>query len=198
MSELRLLFKNDAALTASYDVIRANLLVRLGMTGEGKKPAPIVAVSTVGKRSSRREMTVNLAISLARLGLRVLLADADFRTKGIAPLLGVADVAEKPLPTEEPTLFFMPRGNLDKNPTDLLGSADFIARLKTWRTEYDVVLLALPPAGVYADTLTCAPHTDGVVLGVTPGVDKRAALTATLEALDAVGAKPLGMINCQK
>ena len=198
MTQNRLLFQNDAALTAAYDVIRANLLVRLGMTGEEKKLTPVVAVSSVGKYSKRREMTVNLAISFARLGLRVLLADADFRTKGIAPILGAADAAEKPLPTEEPTLFFLPRGSFDKNPTDLLGSADFIARLKAWRTEYDLVLLALPPAGIYADTLTCAPYTDGVVLGVTPGLDKRAALTATLESLDTVGAKLLGMINCQK
>ncbi|MBQ8858607.1 MAG: CpsD/CapB family tyrosine-protein kinase [Clostridia bacterium] len=193
-----LLFDNNTALGAAYDVIRANLLVRLGITPHEKGNCPVVAVSTVGNRSQRREMTLNLAISLARLGLRVLLADADFRTKGIAPILGVADTAEKPLATAEPTLFFLPRGNADKNPTDLLGSAAFLGRLQEWRAEYDVILLALPPAGIYADTLTCAPYTDGVVLGVTPGRDKRATLTKTLEALDAVGAKLLGMINCQK
>ena len=55
MTQNRLLFQNDAALTAAYDVIRANLLVRLGMTGEEKKPTPVVAVSSVGKYSKRRE-----------------------------------------------------------------------------------------------------------------------------------------------
>ena len=191
-----LLCDKDAACTAAYDVIRANLLVRLGITPGEKANGSVLLTASLGEYPTAGEMSISLAASLARLGLRVLLVDADFRTAGLSPLMGEETAnGKEPRATEIDKLFFLARPDTNKNPADLLGSAEFLYRLKEWREIYDMVLLNLPPVGVYTDALACAAYTDGVVLGVRPRKDKRATLTETLESLDTVGAKLLGMVS---
>ena len=63
-----LLFGNDAACTAAYDVIRANLLVRLGITPGEKANGSVLLTASLGEYPMGGEMSVNLAASLARLG----------------------------------------------------------------------------------------------------------------------------------
>ena len=77
----------------AYNRIRVNLLARAGMgstRGEGTA-CPVIGVTSVARRQSRRYLVSNLAISFARLGLRVLLVDADYRSDGLATLFDVSD-----------------------------------------------------------------------------------------------------------
>lgn len=202
----RLLTAGDRQLTEAYNAIRANLLTRLDLPRiEGEHTCPTVCVSTVSPRAGRRDLCVNLAMSFARLGLRTLLVDCDFRSEGLTPILqtemapGLCEAVKgaqevRPHTTAVEGLDFLPRGSYQGNPADLLGSADFIRFLAECRAAYDVVFLALPPAGRYADLATCAPKTEGVVLGSTPGLDKRRDVTRAIEALAAVGAPLLGLV----
>lgn len=204
--QLRLLTADDPALVEAYNDIRSNLLARLGMRPGtvGEHICPVACVTTVGKHRDQRELPVNLAISFARLGLRVLLVDADYRGVGIAPALGVEAApglaealtsAVKPHATVVEGLSLLPRGQYQGNPADLVGSADMIRYLDACRADHDVIFVALPPAGKYAEAATLAPRTNGVIVGVTPRADKRAAVTGTLESLHAVGADLLGLVS---
>ncbi len=197
-----LLFEADEALTETYNAIRAALLPRLPQEG---KATPLIGVCPADGARHARELCVNLAASFARLGLRVLLLDADYRTDGIAPLLGVEPRAglyegvmkkSAPVPTEtkEKGLFFLSRGELTGGPSDFLGRADTWDYMAGLCEQYDMVFVSLPSAK-WADAATCAPYTAGMVCAVAPGHDNRARVTVSLKNLSTAGANLLGLVS---
>ena len=203
--QLRLLTAGDPALVEAYNDIRSNLLARLGVRpGAGARTCPVACVAAVGTQRDERELPLNLAISFARLGLRVLLVDANYRGAEIAPALGAEAAAPlpgalagtaKPSATAVDGLAFLSRGQYAGNPADLVGGADMIRYLDACRADYDVIFVALPSAERYAEAATLAPRTDGVIVGVTPRADKRSAVTRALENLHTVGASLLGLVS---
>ncbi len=201
--EIRLLTA-DPTITEAYNDIRSNLLPRLGMhPGVAEQTAPIVCVTAIDK-CAPQELCANIAISFARLGLRVLLVDADYRGEGLASIFGTevtpglneALTSEvKPRETTVEGLFFLPRGQYEGNPADLVGGVALTRYLNDCRSAYDAIFVSLPPASNYAEAATLAPRTNGVIVGVTPSADKRSAVTKTLEHLHTVGADLLGLVS---
>lgn len=83
---------------------------------------------------------------------------------------------------------------LPDNPAELIGSKamqDFLARAKS---QFDAVLLDLPPILPVADSLVLAPLVDGVVLVYQVGRISRAALLRAKNQLSSVGATFFGVI----
>ena len=62
------------AMQESYNRIRVNLLARAGLGSERGTGTvcPVIGVTSVVRHRSRRYLAANLAISFARLGMRVL------------------------------------------------------------------------------------------------------------------------------
>ena len=70
------------AVKESYNTIRANLL----FTGKGER-CPVYAVTSADKDEGKTLNSVNIAISYAQLGKKVLLIDGDMRNMSVASLL---------------------------------------------------------------------------------------------------------------
>jgi capsular exopolysaccharide synthesis family protein len=154
-------------------------------------------------------VAVNLALTVAEHGGRVLLIDADLRRGGVAELLGLAcepglsdvllgsvsfraaiqDVASGELAH----LRFMGCGRAVHNPPALLGT-QIESLLRSLRTEFESIIIDTPPINVIADAAAIGAHGDGVVVVARAGVTHRQALVLAVEQLRRVGARVLGAI----
>jgi len=96
--------------------------------------------------------------------------------------------------TEVPNLMIVPCGPFPPNPAELLGSQ----RMREWmahaQSSYDLVVLDAPPILSLADTRMMAPTADHVILVVDPSLASRRLVRQARLALDAVGARVLGVV----
>ena len=133
------------------------LLVTSCLPGEGK--------STV---------TVNLAISFAQHGKKVLIMEADMRRPSMKHVLdvsndaGLSNVLAGTLTLDEatlhgvhvPTLDVLPAGPRPPMPSEMLGSSAFDSLLEQLRALYDIILIDSPP-GTFADGCSFNRYQDG-------------------------------------
>jgi len=144
-------------------------------------------ITSPGVGDGKTTVSVNLALSLARLGNRVLLIDADLRhpsvhealgmrvESGLAPYLGgqgewwagiQADVF--------PNLSVLPAGNDAAEPADLLAGLRMRRLLDEAAKAYDYVVIDSPPLLPHlADSRILAELADGVLLTVRGGSTQR-------------------------
>ena len=150
------------------------------MAIEGARPRTIVITSAV-PGEGKSTVAVNLAITMAFSGSRVLLIDADMR-KGtvheyfeVGDKPGLADVlsgdttwASVLQQTHVPNLSVIPRGNYPTNPGELLlGGAD--ALIKELYQHFDFILFDSAPVLAADDTASLAPKVDGTLFVIRAG-----------------------------
>lgn len=149
--------------------------------------------------------SVNLALSFAEFGERVLLVDADLRRPTLATYLGVgSDVGlsgvlagtSKPEQAIQPWgtdgLHVLPSGRLPPNPAELLGSRAMGDLISKVRTDFDRVIIDAPPLLPVTDAALVSAYADGVVMVIRWGKTHRSQVTAAVDALAQVSAPLLG------
>lgn len=151
--------------------------------------------------------SINLAITLADAGSRVLLIDADLRRPSVSGYLGLEgsvglttvligrvrhEDAIQPWGTSN--LHVLPSGQVPPNPSELLGSQSMAALLAQLADAYDVVIADTAPLLPVTDGAILAKMTGGAVVVVGAGITHRPQLTEALGALDTVGARVLGVV----
>jgi non-specific protein-tyrosine kinase len=181
--------------------------LRVNLTSAGKK-APLQAVLMVaaGPDAEKAQAVANLAVSFARVGVRVILADCDLRQPaqhllfGLNNAAGVSTALSEPaaaLPVQATTvdnLRVLASGPAVAAPGDVIaspGMAGLIARL---REDADIVLLDAPPVTLATDAVELATRVDGVLLTVNAGHTKRGDAQRAKEQLAQVGANLLGAV----
>jgi capsular exopolysaccharide synthesis family protein len=148
----------------------------------------------------------NLAITLAQTGRRVLLLDCDFRKPRVARLLGLENsvglltilVGRAPLEEciqqHESGVEFLATGPLPPNPAEILETQAMRDLLGTVRDAYDVVIIDAPPLLPVADPAIIAPLADGVLLVTRHGRTSKDLVNQTVERLEAVGGRLVGVV----
>lgn len=186
----------------AYKALRTN--IRFFLSGSNCKKFCITS-SAAGEGKS---ITIlNLAISFAQTGQKVLLIDADMRRPSLARLL-----IEKPVPglsnvlaglsNEEQAirkniyenLDVLLSGDLPPNPSELLGSENMQKLLERMEKCYDYILVDLPPVGVVADACVIANSLDGVLFLVRQNVTERDAVKYSIKQLELSGANLMGFV----
>lgn len=186
----------------AYKALRTN--VRFSLSGSGCRKLCITScVAGEGKSIT----ILNLAISFAQTGQKVLLIDGDMRRPSLAKLL-----IEKPAPglsnylaglnSENDVIRKEVYSNLDiilsgeipPNPSELLGSDNMQKLLDTMSKRYDYILVDLPPVGVVADACVIANSLDGVLFLVRQNSTERDAVANGVKKLELSGAKLLGFV----
>lgn len=155
----------------------------------------------------KTHVAVQIAVSYAQTGARVLLIDADLRCPQVHTVFGVAEapgVSEALDPkytdhrylstTDVPNLALMTRGTAVDYPNELLGSPDLGSLLARLRAAYDVVILDTPPASVVNDAHTLAPLVEGVILVVRQGRVPRRQVLDVVQRLKLMGGNVLGVV----
>ncbi|MBI2711875.1 MAG: polysaccharide biosynthesis tyrosine autokinase [Bdellovibrio sp.] len=171
----------------AYKYLREQLKVSLNSMGN---PVRTITVSGTDKHEGKSLFASNLAVSLAKMDVRVLLLDCDIRAPAVHKYFGLTnDEGLSTLLTNKDSdyLEFLFRGrikNLDvitagplkPNPTELVGSERFKTLLKTLNEHYDYIVLDAPPSVYVADAPVIAGVTDAVVLVARYRITKRSSL----------------------
>lgn len=152
-------------------------------------------------------VAVNLAVSIARMGARVLLVDADLRRPRAARYLGLpdrpgmtevltseADLDQATIRYGDGLLWVLPSGGMHSNPGDLLGSAAMRALLEDVRDAYDFVVLDGPPVLARVDAALLGTHADTCLLVARYGRTHRADLAEAVDDLARVNAPVPGVV----
>ncbi|WP_199424936.1 polysaccharide biosynthesis tyrosine autokinase [Actinotalea solisilvae] len=150
---------------------------------------------------------INLAITLADAGSKVLLVDADLRRPAVARymdlegtaglttvLIGRASLEDVVQPWGNGQLHVLPSGQIPPNPSELLGSRTMADLLAMVSRAYDVVIIDTPPLLPVTDAAILARLTGGAIVVVGAHSIHQNELAQSLGALETVGARVLGLV----
>lgn len=158
-------------------------------------------------REGKSTVVINLAITLAQSGKKVLLVDTDLRRPRIhrafglpsrrgvtTALVGEAAPSDVVLTTEIPGLDIVACGPVPPNPSELLHTEAFRHFVAAMRERYDHVIFDSPPLGAVTDAAILAGQLDGVIIVVKSQSTTREALRVTARQLHDVNARILGAV----
>ncbi len=167
---------------------------------------------------------VNLALSMAQAGKKVLLVEADLRKPVIHKMFGlnripgltdhilgnyaweeirhtITDVMLGDFELEEilrtpglDNLNIIPAGTNPPNPAEILRSERFKEFLKEAYAQYDMIFIDAPPVLPVADASEIATLVDGILLVYTVGKIGRGVLKRAKTTLDNVGGNVVGVV----
>ncbi len=203
----------------AFRALRTNLqFLRLEMKGK------LFLITSSFVQEGKTLNVVNLALSMAQAGNKVLLVDADLRKPlvhrifGLSREPGITDYVLGNYHWREVTnsisdvmlgdfgiddilqtpgmdnMNFVTAGTKPPNPTEILSSSRFKEFLTEAGREYDFVFVDAPPILPVADATEIAPLMDGVFLVYTVGKIGRGVLKRAKSTLDNVDARVLGVI----
>lgn len=167
-------------------------------------PLEALLVVAAGPEPDKANVVANLAVTFARVGKQVILADGDLRQPaqhaifGLPNEQGITTALSAPsveLPLQETgieRLRLLSSGPPVELPSELLASpamAELVARL---RQDADIVLFDAPPVVSATDAAELAGAMDGVLLIVAAGRTKRDQAEQALQLLGRVGARVVG------
>lgn len=185
----------------AYKALRTN--VAFSLPGNDAK---CIAVTSGSRGEGKSYNSVNLAISFAQIGKKVILLDCDMRLPTVASKLGIkakpglsdylvgqAEL-EDILRRDVEGVDVIPAGNIPPDPTGLLESVQLEELMTQMREYYDYIIIDLPPVNTVADAAIVSRCIDGFLLVVRHGNTVNKDITEMLRQLRMVGAKILGFL----
>ena len=175
-----------APVREAYRALRASVLY-----GGPKGGSKSLLVTSASLGDGKTTIAVNLALSLARSGARVVVIDCDLRNPslhdqfGIEDEVGLSSVLVSSTPIGEAvhqidvagtSIDVLPAGPTVFDPTDLLVRADLVDVVADLKKAYDHVVIDGPAMMPAADALPLARLADAVLVVVRSGQTKASAL----------------------
>ena len=186
----------------SLRTLRASLFLA---TADG--PPTRLLITSARPQEGKTCLSTNLAISLAQMGRRVVLVDADLRRPRvhrvfdipITPGLTNYLTGSSPLPqllhaTPVRLLDVIPSGPVPPSPAELLDSLAMRTLLDELNKRYDFVVIDAPPVLGFADVPLLSRFAGGLLLVVRAGSTPRAIAKQTADYLLRLRAKVLGVV----
>ena len=175
--------------------------------GEGLSTNRVVLVTSPVSGEGKTFLSVQLAISIAQSGRRILLVDGDLRSPSIHEHLqmpagpglcevlrseaSLFDVVQK---TTIPNLLLISGGRWTPETAEALLTARLDQLFAIWRDEFEFVLLDSSPVLPVADALLLARHADGVILSVLQGVSRMPQAAEAAERFSSLGVEVMGVV----
>jgi len=191
---------DDPLLERDFKFLKRPLLSRVfGLSGANAKEGHMVLITSDMPGAGKSFVSFNLAASIAREQLtRVMLIDADPLQRNLTTALqqedqpGLLEVLADPeshldsvaLPTDIPTLNFIPAGQPDPNCSELLASRRLMEVLNELDDPDTVFLLDSPPLLLTAEGRVLAERVDHTLVVVESGRTSAADVAAVLKMLD--------------
>jgi capsular exopolysaccharide synthesis family protein len=196
-------FKDPTCLAAeACRSIRTNMLFI-----SAQKEFSLFSVTSPGPQDGKTTVAINLAVTMAQAGGKILLIDTDMRRprihksfglksdKGISTVMaGDIQLKDAICKSEVPNMDVLPCGPMPPNPAELLHTERFRQILADCRGIYDRIVLDSPPVGPVTDPAIIGGATDGVVLVLRAGHTTREATTFARRQLGDAGARILGLV----
>jgi capsular exopolysaccharide synthesis family protein len=186
----------------AYRVLRTNLNF-YGLN----KAIRTIAITSYSPSEGKTTTCINLSISIAKSGMKVLYVDADLRKpmlmkslgsndfEGLSNYLsGYTDIKDIIHSTHIHGFFYIPCGAKPLNPVELLNTERFDAFLKTVQQHFDIIVIDTPPLGSVIDCSIIAAKTDGVLIVIKPNTVKYKNAIMLKEQLEKSNARILGVV----
>jgi capsular exopolysaccharide synthesis family protein len=195
----------QSQISESFRSLRTSLLL-----SQADRPPQVILVTSALPREGKTTTAVNLAVTLAQLGDRTLVVDADMRRPGVSRALSLPDgqhaglssylagvsslelvTVPHPLITN---LAAITTGPIPPNPADLLSSDRLGQALAALRQEYKFIVIDSPPIVAATDPVILSVLVDGVLLVVRSGETPKEAFTRARDLLFGVKCRVLGVV----
>src|SRR6266851_903001 len=192
-------------LAEAYRHLRTSVL----LSSAGRPPKTLVVTSCVPSEG-KTTTTINLAVTLAQTGERVLVIDGDMRRpsvhgsfgaenkRGLSNLLSnemsEAEMLAVVQKEEESGLYLLTSGPVPPNPAELIGSDQMRHVIFELGKTFDHIVIDSPPIASFTDGILLATISDGVILVIHANECSRKVVQRSRQALLDVGAKILGVV----
>lgn len=185
----------------AYGTARTNLMFLLSTKGYKS-----IIVTSATPAEGKTTTCVNLAITFAKTGKKVLVIDADMRapimhevfnipkSPGLSDVLGSFSDLSCIKTTSEDNLSVLSAGTTPPNPAELIASEMFLNMLKTLSDKYDYIFIDTPPASLFPDALSISNKMNGVIIVAKYSSTKREMINRLIEKFNKVDANLLGII----
>lgn len=166
----------------------------------------VVAVTSPAPDEGKTMCAVNMAVSLARSGRRVLLVDADLRqpgihdmfalgrVQGLANLLGAQAGDDLIQESGVENLDILPGGTPPPNPSELLERPALAAGIARWRERYDHIVFDTPALLSVTDGVLVARRAGSAIMVARTTSTRDRALMRAVALLREAGVDVLGAI----
>lgn len=182
-------------ITSSAEFVEAFKRLRIRFEAQSrKKEYKVVCISSTMENEGKSSVIVNLAISLAQQGKKVLLMDLDLGKPAIHRLLeveperGIEEALRGEIPVQD-VIYHHKRNHIDciftKKPVGKRLALLENEILRTWileqREKYDYILIDTPPAHVMSDSRIIAQYADAVLLVVCQNLVPTVLINRTID-----------------
>jgi non-specific protein-tyrosine kinase len=204
------LIEPQSPVSEAYRTLSTN--VRFLLAASTRSPSEAeegstLMISSAAATEGKTSVTANLAVAAARVGLDVIVVDADLRHPRLSDLFGVGGsaglsdvlatggfVQDHLLDVGIANLRVLPGGSVPPNPAELLASPGAQELLRQLREDCDLLILDSAPILRVADSLELVTYVDLVVLVARNGVSRLRNVSAAVDRIKQVGGVVSGAV----
>lgn len=187
----------------AYKSLRTNLSFL-----SGTSQCKVIMITSSVPEEGKSNVAINLSMTLAEGGKRVLLMDCDLRKGSLSRYLsikrshpGISNVVagqcglgDALASVSGADFTLLPVGPIPPNPAEMLATDKMSSLMKAVREAFDYIIVDTPPVSVVTDAAVMSRLVDGVVLVVRPGVTTIQGAQLSKKNLENVNAHILGVI----
>lgn len=189
----------------AFGGLAVNVRYLLAKAMQGNRSAVVLVMSSRSKEG-KSTLATNLAISVAKVGIKTTLVDADLRNGAVASMFGLdpelpglaegvsgLSIEEAGVDVGIDNLTVLPAGVRPPNPNELLASSRMKSTIKRMTRGNKLVVIDAPPA-IVADAFELLDSVDLVLVVVRAGVSHRREMTSLMERLHQLGAPSVAVV----
>ena len=189
-----------------YDAYQAICMKLQAKANRVEKPVRVIVVTSTTAEEGQEAVAANLAVVMAKTGVKTLLLDCDFRmpvmhevfqlpNRGLTDCFSAgADYHEFVQSIAGTDLDVMTSGVAVTNASELLSDRQMQELLQTVRGEYEYIFVNTPPVLVSVDAISVSGKADGVILVIASGKNEAKLINKAKVTLEQAGASLLGCI----
>lgn len=193
------------AYVEAYKALRTNLDYLSKSNGDQAK---MFMITSCNPAEGKTTVSVNLAVSLAELGKKIVVVDCDLRkgtlqrylhiprqAYGITSVMNGSNSLSKAI-FHDPELKIdvLTCGVIPTNPSELISSTRFGEMLNLLAEQYDAVICDVAPLNAVSDAIVLSRYMDGVIVVVGQDQASRESIEYAKEQLEQCNAPIVGVI----
>lgn len=200
-TQLKLPGLDDYFTQEAYNVLRTNIQ----FCGQDVK---VIAITSCAMNEGKTTLSLHIGHSLAELGKRILVIDADMRksvmagrhsdaknAKGLSEVLsgqeGLQDCIYK---TQFDNLHILFAGQYPPNPVELLNGKYFEKVIEAVKSVYDYIIIDTPPLGMVIDAAVTAARCDSAIMVIGNDHTKYTQAQEAVAQIEKSGCNVLGVV----